>query len=160
MFSSVHISRQLDIHPRDLEDVVAEWHHGLHPIRWFPRFVRLTPRFWLASEPGARSANQLQLYGVPGVLWIGGRPVRLSLEFSVWSNALSEVGVRPAGMSWPVGTDRYAHSVNAALGAVRLAVCPSTMHTTADSPLPQRPLDRSASSYKRQNEVRPVPLSW
>jgi hypothetical protein len=68
------------------------------------------------------------MYQVPGVVWINGRPVRLKLEFSMWSDTLSEIGVRPKGISWPVGTDRYERRVAAVLDAIDGALFPSTNH--------------------------------
>jgi hypothetical protein len=33
MFGSAYISRQIDIHPRDVIGIVAQWHHDLQPVR-------------------------------------------------------------------------------------------------------------------------------
>lgn len=128
MITSAYISRRLDIHPRQLSNAVAEWHHGLQPVRWVRRSVRLGHGFWLASEGGHASTNPLRLYEVPGVVWMDGRPVQVELEFSMWSATLSEMGVRPKGISWPVGTERYERRVTAALDVVNASLCQSTHH--------------------------------
>jgi hypothetical protein len=121
MFGAAYISRQIDIHPSDVIGIITQWHHGLQPVRCVPRWCRLEFGLWLASEANHRSADPLQLYAVPGILWNVGRPFRVFLEFSIWSDSLSAVGIRPNGIYWPVGTERYARRIAAALDAVSVA---------------------------------------
>ena len=49
-------------------------------------------------------------------------------EFSMWSATLSEIGVRPQGISWPVGTERYERRIMVALDVVHASLCQSTHH--------------------------------
>ena len=52
---------------------------------------------------------------VRGVLWVKARPIRVSLEFSMWSTSVTEVALRPTGVAWPVGTKAYGDRVVAIL---------------------------------------------
>jgi hypothetical protein len=71
------------------------------------------------------------LYTVRGVLWMKGRPIRVTLEFSIWSATVSELALRPARFAWPVRTERYvrwaAHVLEDVAGSVtgRVAVNPT-----------------------------------
>lgn len=107
MSASAYVSSQFPMHPLEVREVVAEWHQSLPPAPVSRRLVRAEPRLWLAAQPAEASADFRELYAVPGVLWLCGRPVRLRAEFRVWSSTVSEVGIRPAHLSWPVGTERY-----------------------------------------------------
>lgn len=122
MFGSAYISRQLDIHPCHVAGAAAEWHHSLCAVRWRRRSVRVCDNVWLAAEARG-SKDPLQLYGVHGVLWVCCVPVSLNLEFSMWSETKSEVGIRPDSMSWPVGSTSYVDRVAATLDNVNLGLC-------------------------------------
>jgi hypothetical protein len=143
MFESAYFSRRLDIDPDDLAQAATHWHRTLPSVRWAPRFVRASDSFWLDSNAVVESADRLQRYGARGVLWSGGRPVPVNLEFSIWSETRSEVGVGPRCLSWPVGTDRYVRLVRASLEIIsqavswstRRLVAPREVTTTADLPL-------------------------
>jgi hypothetical protein len=136
MTGSAYISRRLDIDPRELPNIASEWHHRLRSIRMAPRSVRLGNGFWLASDAEHGGVDPLMLYEVPGVVWINGRPVLVKLEFSMWSDTLSEIGVRPKGISWPVGTDRYERRVEAAFDVVSASLSLSTRHDSLWKPAP------------------------
>jgi hypothetical protein len=106
--TTAFISRRLDIHPSSVPAVVAEWHRSLPAVTAVRGFVRLGPRLWLADAPEGGGCDPFQMYVVPGVLWLWGRPVRVHLEFSMWSNSDSQLSLRPAHLAWPVRTEGYA----------------------------------------------------
>jgi hypothetical protein len=126
MFESAYVSKRFDYHTDNLAEVAAQWHRGLLPVPWVPRTVRVSPRLWLASDAVVGSPDWTWVYKARGLVWIGARPVLLSLEFSKWSETQSEVGVCPRSLSWPVGTDRYRRRVLAALEVISQALCSST----------------------------------
>jgi hypothetical protein len=97
----------MDMHPAAVDTAVAEWHRSLPHVSLARSFVRLGPRFWLATQPQVASADRHQLYAVRGILWIGGWPIRVILECSMWSATLSQVAIRPAHVAWPVGSPSY-----------------------------------------------------
>jgi hypothetical protein len=143
MFETAYLSKRLDFHPGNLAEAAAYWHRALRPVRWAPRSVRVSYGFWLDSNAVAGSADSVQLYDVRGVVWTSGRPVPVILEFSVWSETQSEVGVSPRCLSWPVGTDRYVRRVDASLEIISQTLCRSTRQveiprevtTTAELPV-------------------------
>jgi hypothetical protein len=118
MTTTAFTSRRLHMHPASVPTVVTEWHRSLPAVTAVPGFVRLGPRQWLAEEPQVGVSDPLQVYVVPGVLWLWGRPVRVHLEFSMWSNSDSQLSLRPAHLAWPVRTRSYALRAEAVLDAV------------------------------------------
>jgi hypothetical protein len=80
--------------------------------------VKVDHRFRLASEPGQRGPDPLQRYAVRGVLWVTARPIRVSLEFSMWSEDVTQVALRPSGLAWPVGTNAHGDRVIAVLDEI------------------------------------------
>jgi hypothetical protein len=141
MLESAYLSKRLDVHPDNLAEVAARWHRGLEPLRWSSRLVRVGTGFWLASNARARIVAPHTAYEVRGVMWIGGRPVPLILEFAGWSKTQSELGMCPGSLSWPVGTDRYVRRVRAALEDMSQALSSSTPQVVAAQP--ERATDRS-----------------
>lgn len=123
MLGSAYASKRLDLHPRDVQGAASGWHQGLKSVRCAPHWVHVDRRFWLSSRTEGLSTDALRLYGVRGIMWLSGKPVDVTLEFSVWSDSLSEVGIRPTGISWPVGSERYERRVAAVLDAVGRSVC-------------------------------------
>ena len=95
-------SRRLQMHPSSVPTVVSEWHRSLPAVTATSRFVQAGPRVWLAKEPEDGDSDPLQIYAVPGILWLWGRPVRVYLEFSIWSRSESQLSLRPAHLGWPV----------------------------------------------------------
>jgi hypothetical protein len=123
MLGFTYKSKRLDLHPRSVPYVAAAWHQGLESVRWTRQSVRLDRHVWLNSEAELDSANPLRLYGVRGILWISGQAVPVTLELSLWSNTLSEVAVYPAGITRPVGSERYERRVTAVLDVVSRSLC-------------------------------------
>jgi len=115
MPDTAFISRRFDIHPSEVPGAAADWHRGLPPVRVGRNSVQVDHRFRLATEPEQQRPDSFQLYAVRGVLWVKARPVRVSLEFSVWSPRVTEVALRPMGLAWPVGTKAYGDRVTAIL---------------------------------------------
>ena len=115
MSDTAFIARRFDIHPSEVPGAAADWHRGLPPVRVGRNSVQFDHQFRLASEPEERRPDPLQLYAVRGVLWVKARPIRVSLEFSMWSTSVTEVALRPTGVAWPVGTKAYGDRVVAIL---------------------------------------------
>ena len=137
MSHTAFISRRFDIHPSAVPGVVAEWHRGLVPVRAGRNSVLVDRRFRLASEPDRRGPDPLRLYAVRGVLWVTARPIRVSLEFSMWSDDVTQVALRPTGLAWPVGTRAYGDRVGAVLDDVIEALGnPVTCHRVIDEVTP------------------------
>ncbi len=115
MFESAHVSRQIPMHPLEAREAVAAWHQSLLPVPQRRRPVRLERRMWLSPRPEHASADPLQFYAVPGLLWMRCRPIRMSLEFSEWSTTVCAAAIRPVNLDWPVGTEFYGRRVGALL---------------------------------------------
>jgi hypothetical protein len=131
------ISRRLDIHPAEVACAVADWHRGLPRVRMSRNSVTLDHRLWLASRSEPKSSDPFQLYAVQGILWVKSRPIRMSLEFSMWSLRVAEVALRPTGMAWPVGTKCYADRVTAILDDVITSlVAPAVQQRVLDQDIP------------------------
>ena len=124
MVESAYLSKRLDIRPEDLVEVASRWRRGVEGMRPSPRMARVSKGFWLDSEI-LDSAASLKVHGL---VWTYGRPVRVILEFAVWSKTQSELGVCPRSLVWPVGTVRYVRRVLVALESMSEALCSST-HT-------------------------------
>jgi hypothetical protein len=126
MSTSAYISRRLNLCPTEANAAITAWHRSLSRASNAKRFVRLPRGLWLATEPDRSSLDPLRVYAVPGVLWIGGRPLRIELEFTMWSSDACEAAIRPSGLAWPVHTQRYARRVTALLeGVVDSLVAPT-----------------------------------
>ncbi len=127
-------SRRLQMHPSSVPTVVSEWHRSLPAVTATSRFVQAGPRVWLAKEPEDGDSDPLQIYAVPGILWLWGRPVRVYLEFSIWSRSESQLSLRPAHLGWPVRSRGYVLRAKTVLDAVdrftgRTCHLPSGMRT-------------------------------
>jgi hypothetical protein len=118
VLQSAQISRTFSMAPLETRAAAAEWHQRLVSTSNGRPSVRLEHRLHLAAHPQAASLDPHQLYAVPGVLWMWGRPVRVSLEFWTWSETLSEVLLRPSGLRWPIQTESYARRVVTTLNEV------------------------------------------
>ncbi len=127
MLDTAFISRRFDIHPSEVPGAAADWHRGLPPVRVGRNSVQFDHQFRLASEPEQGHPDPLQLYAVRGVLWVKARPIRVSLEFSIWSSSVTEVAMRPSGLAWPVGTKAYWDRVAAILDDIIESVAASGM---------------------------------
>jgi hypothetical protein len=126
MSTSAYISRRLNLCPTEASAAISAWHRNLSRANNASRFVRLPRGLWLATEPDRSSVDPLRVYAVPGVLWVNGRPLRIELEFTIWSSAACEAAIRPSGLAWPVHTERYARRVTALIeGVVDALVAPS-----------------------------------
>ena len=106
MTNTYVVSTRLNVHPSKLNSAVECWYESL-PAVAFPRRVRVGSRLWLATTRHQASSDPLELYRVQGVLWLYGRPIRVELEFSIWSDTVSQVALRPANLAWPVRTEQY-----------------------------------------------------
>jgi len=107
VLDSCVVSTKLRVHPSDVHSAVEEWHRSLPAVTLGHRSMRVGSRFWLATAPHQRSSDPLELYRVRGLLWMNCRPIRVMLEFSMWSVTVSQVALRPAKLTWPVCTERY-----------------------------------------------------
>jgi hypothetical protein len=123
VMDSYVVSKRLAVHPSDVRSTVEAWHESLRSVSLGRRLRRFGSGLWLAPKPqAASSSDPFELYRVRGFLWLFGRPIRVMLEFSIWSDAASEVTLRPANLSWPVWTDRFGRKAARVLEAVVASV--------------------------------------
>jgi hypothetical protein len=104
------VSTRLSAHPSDVRSTVEQWHESLPAVTLTRRFRRVGSRCWLATTDKG-SSDPLELYRLRGIVWMYGRPIRVMLEFSVWSATASQVMLRPAHLAWPVRSERYGRRV-------------------------------------------------
>jgi len=124
MYETRFISRKLEVHPSSVPTRASEWHRSLPSVRAVPGFVRTGARLWLDREPRFGSPDPLQMYVVPGILWLKVIPIQVHLEISMWSETVSQLSLRPARLTWPVRSGGYALQAAAVLdelGAVLAA---------------------------------------
>jgi hypothetical protein len=107
-------------------------------------YVRFEHRLWLATEAQQTSSDPLQLYAVRGMLWMNGQPIRVDLEFSMWSATASELALRPAHLAWPVRTERYACRAALILENVVASIAGRVALHTAPGPKSRRAMARTA----------------
>lgn len=107
MINTAFVSTRLSMHPLSAQSAVREWHQSLPPVMRARGCVRFESRLWLAAMPEQDNSNPDHLYAVRGTLWLNGRPIRVGLECSMWSDTVSLLALRPASLGWPVQTDRY-----------------------------------------------------
>ena len=107
MIDTAFVSTRLSLHPSSVPRAFSEWHQSLPPVKRARGCVRFENRFWLAAMPEQGNADPDQLYAVRGILWMNGRPIRVGLECSMWSDTVAQLALRPARLAWPVRTDRY-----------------------------------------------------
>ena len=162
MDGSAYMSKRLDIRPREVHKTAASWHRGLESVRLAPQYVRVNRRLWLYKDADSFRAGPLLLYGVRGLLWVNARPVRVTLEFSCWSDSSSEVGVRPAGIAWPVGSVQYDRQVAATLDAVyaclrseRLSECTSRQESNSTTRMVERAHRMNSRAIVRPQATHP-----
>jgi hypothetical protein len=135
MMDTYVVWRRLSVHPSDVRSAAEGWHERL-PAVLGSGPMRVESRFWLATKgPHEASSDPLELYRVRGVLWMFGRPIRVMLEFSIWSNTVSQVALRPAKLTWPVCTERYGRRAAQVLEDV------ATSLTSQSAPLVARPCE-------------------
>jgi hypothetical protein len=101
------VSTMLSVHPSNVRCAVEEWHQSLPAVTLARRSMRVGSHFWLATTPHRASCDPIELYRARGLLWMNGRPIRVMLEFSMWSATVSQVTLRPAHLAWPVQSERY-----------------------------------------------------
>jgi len=164
VLDSCVVSTKLRVHPSDVQSAVEEWHQSLPAVTLDRRTMRVGSRFWLATAPHQRSADPLELYRVRGVLWMNCRPIRVMLEFSMWSATVSEVALRPAKLTWPVCTERYGRR------AARVLEDVATSLISQSAPLVARPCEatpdfvsgfRSLRGFSTKSAVlQRVPARW
>ena len=157
MTNTYFVSTKLNVHPSKLYSAVEKWHQSL-PAVTPARRVRFGSRFWLATTRRRASSDPLELYRVRGLLWLYGRPVRVELEFSIWSDTLSQVALRPADLAWPVRTERYRRRARQALEDVVTSVtsqcAPLVARSCASAPRfvpgfrPRRGLSPSSTKFE------------
>ena len=135
MLDSYVVSTKLSVHPSDVHSAVEDWHQSLPAITLGRRSMRAGSRFWLATSPHQRSSDPLELYRIRGLLWMNGRPIRVVLEFSMWSATVSQVALRPAKLTWPVCTERYGRR------AARVLEDVATSLISQSAPLVARPCE-------------------
>jgi hypothetical protein len=102
------VSTKLSVHPSSVHTAVGKWHQSLPSVTMAHGCVRFGHRLWLATKCQQASSDPLELYAVRGILWMNGRPIRVKLEFSMWSATVSQLAFTPAHLGWPVRTERYA----------------------------------------------------
>jgi hypothetical protein len=155
------VSTRLSVHPSKLKSAVEQWHQSL-PAGATAR-VRCGSRFWLAAKPDEASSDPLELYRVRALLWLFGRPIRVELEFSIWSDTVSQVALRPAKLTWPVCTERYGRRAARVLEDVVTAL------TSQGAPLVARPCGATPCSVSvgplrvfsaRSATLQRVPSGW
>ena len=135
MLDPAFVSTMWGMHPSHAQGAIGEWHQDLPHAMWTRGYVRFGRRLWLATEPRPGSSDPLQLFEVPGVLWLG-RPIPVCLECSIWSATTTELAIRPRHLAWPVGTERYSKRIAKLLedvmasAAGRVAHQPATAHKT------------------------------
>jgi hypothetical protein len=108
MLGTYVVSTKLNFPPCDAPNVVEKWHRSLRRVTAAGRSIRrVGGGLLLADTPQHPSCDPLELYRVRGVLWVHGRPTRVTLEFSTWSADACQAALRPARLSWPVQTEHY-----------------------------------------------------
>ena len=118
MITTAFVSTRLSMHPLSAQCAVREWHQSLPPVVRARGCVRFESRLWLAAMPEQENSDPDQLYAVRGTLWLNGRPIRVGLECSMWSDTVSLLALRPASLAWPVRTDRYGRRATQVLKLV------------------------------------------
>jgi hypothetical protein len=114
MTEEAYIARRICLDPRCSEDAMAKCRRR--------RFRGTTtcgrPRtagLHLAAELEAGHVAPAQLFSIRGWLWVGAWPVRVHFECTAWSRTESELCLRPARLTWPVGSGMYARAAVAVL---------------------------------------------
>jgi hypothetical protein len=108
MIDTTFVSKRLSVHPSSVHTAVGKWHRSLPSVTMARGCVRFGHRLWLAADAQQASSDPLQLYAVRSILWMNGQPIRVDLEFSMWSATVSQLAFRPAHLAWPVRSERYA----------------------------------------------------
>jgi hypothetical protein len=115
MFDTAYISRKLPVSPAEAATLADEWHRRLGQSTPGSRFIRYADRLWLSTELGPVDSDRLGVRQAAGLLWVGGLPVPIEFEMSVWSTTTTTLAIRPRG-TWPViRPRRYAATAYRAL---------------------------------------------
>jgi hypothetical protein len=128
MNDCAYISRRLPIQPAQANAALDSWHRNLPRTKWLPRSVRCGGGLWISTEPQPQSVDGQQLSTIRGVLWFGGRPIRVHLELAEWSATACEVAIRPSRLTWPVLTQGYALRVVALLDGISASLVAADVH--------------------------------
>ena len=121
MNDCAYISKRVPIRPAQANGALDSWHRNLPRTRWVPGSVRCGDGLWISTEPQPQSVDRQQLRAIRGVLWFGGRPIRVYIELTEWSDTASEIAIRPSRLTWPVLTDGYVRRVAVLLD--RISAC-------------------------------------
>ena len=164
MLDTYVVSARLSVHPSDVRSTVEQWHESLPAVTLTRRSMRVGNRCWLATTPDKGSSDPLELYRLRGIVWMYGRPIRVMLEFSVWSATVSQVMLRPAHLAWPVQSERYGRRAAQVLRDVVASV------TSQPAPLVANPWRKArcpGSGFRSLRGLRPrtavlqrIPARW
>jgi hypothetical protein len=117
MAETTYIARRVCRDPADAAVAASAWHRDLRPVAG-TRHVACAKRLWLRVDPESGGPDPLELYAVRGLLWVGARPVAVTLEVSMWSTTEIQVGLRPRRLWWPVRTAGFARNASKALDQI------------------------------------------
>lgn len=114
MIRTRYVSRRIDLSPAEAAlatDLVGEAAaNGTRgPSSLAEKGLRLGRR-WESTVPDHRLVRRHV-----GSIRVFGRRVPVEFELLKWSSDSSELGIRPRGSWWPVGTERYLDSAGSAL---------------------------------------------
>jgi hypothetical protein len=115
MFETAYISRTLPVGPAEAATLADDWQRRLGETARGSRFIRYVDRLWLSRELGPVEADRLGVRRAEGLLWVGGLPVPVEFELSVWSSTATTLAIRPR-CPWPLARcGRYAAAAYRAL---------------------------------------------
>lgn len=115
MTNTLYVSRRLGLSPPEAALATDLLHEQLSDAATGPR-KRLAANGLRFGRSGASRVPDLRLLRRHRAsIRVFGRWVPVELELLRWSSELSELGLRPCGTWWPVGTRRY---FDAASGAI------------------------------------------
>jgi len=115
MFDSTYVSTTIPLGPAEAATVADHWHRRLAQTAKASRFVRGADRLWLAPELGPVEADRFGVRRAPGILWVGGLPVPIEFELTVWSATTTVLAIRPRGRTPLFGVGRYTTTAHRAL---------------------------------------------
>jgi hypothetical protein len=115
MFDAAYISENLPFCPAETAAIADLWHGRLDEANTWSHSVRATDRLWLGAELRRVTDDRFGIRQTPGILWVGGLPVRISFELSVWSTGMTTMAIRPRGRASIAGGPSYVAAADRAL---------------------------------------------
>jgi hypothetical protein len=135
MSDTAYISRNVTVCPAEAASLADEWQRRLGETAKGSRFIRSADRLWLRTELRPVDSNRLGVRQAQGLLWVGGRPVRIEFELTAWSTTETTVAIRPRGLRPVTGSQRFGAAAGRALDEViqSLLITRECLSARADS---------------------------